>query len=398
MAAGSPKYEPPAAEDYFSDNTQGHKESDYVRASGAWPGIVRAQRRPRGSTKRRSIGKRVLQAGAKRLTEAELNAQLDKLNIPRPNDPLGMHPVIRDGVFPYIGELLRQFGQGEWALRPRTFCILRILGYTELVDTFIALKRTDAFLPYDDRNLPDAIKGADARAKFLKLQSLVSSSRHLKELEEEGSAHFNFLTPADGYFSFVKPLGQGGSGIVDHVFGTLSLKNFARKRLHRGVSALRDQETLGKFANELAVLKAASHRHLVKLISSYTDPTYVGLIMRPVADMDLKTYLREGKDSESDRNAQKQCLRTFFGCLIAALEYLHRNRIIHKDIKPHNVLVKHTDVFLTDFGTARTLGEMSRSLSAGKKTDEHTPKYSASEVVDHAVSLNNIFESEILTT
>ena len=227
MPKDSPKCEPPSAEDYFSDNTQSRKESDHVGQTGATLGIVRAQRRPSGSQKRKpSIGQRILQAAVREISEAELNAQLDKFNIPQPNDPMGMHPVIRDDVFPHISELLRQFGRGEWALRPRTFCILRVLGCTEVLDSFIAMKRTDAFLPYDDRNLPDAIKG-DIRAKFLKLQSLVLSNQHLNELEEEGGAHLNFRAPADDYFSFIKLLGQGGTGKVDHVYGTLSLKNFS---------------------------------------------------------------------------------------------------------------------------------------------------------------------------
>ncbi|KAL1593122.1 hypothetical protein SLS60_010729 [Paraconiothyrium brasiliense] len=368
MAGNEEQYETPSAEDYFSDNTRGRKERDHVRQSGATSGTVKAKRKSciwRRKTKTTSFGQKMLRV-ARQLSEAELDAQLDRLGIPGPDDPADMLPVVRDGVFPYISELLRQYGQGEWALRPRTFLILRRLGCVKTMEDFIAMKRTDAFLPYDDRNLPDFIKGAEIRAKFLKCQRLVLSNKHLNDLEKEGSAHQNFTRNADDYFSFVKLLGQGGSGTVDHVYGTFSLKNFARKRLHRGISALQDEQALGRFENELTALKAASHRHLVKLVSSYTDPTYVGIIMRPVADEDLKSYLRRQFASEIDMKARKQCIQTFFGCLSKALEYLHRSRIHHKDIKPQNVLVKNTEVYLTDFGTARTLGELSRSLSTGR--------------------------------
>jgi serine/threonine protein kinase len=160
--------------------------------------------------------------------------------------------------------------------------------------------------------------------------------------------------------------------------------NFARKRIHRGVSALRDHKALTVFLNELEILKKASHRHLVKLVSSYTDTTYVVTIMEPVADEDLKSYLKRDEENDVSRNARKQCIQTFFGCLSKALEYLHANRIHHKNIKPQNILVKNGDVYLTDFGTAKALGETSRSTSTGRII-EWTPKYGAPDIASQHV-------------
>lgn len=58
-----------------------------------------------------------------------------------------MPPVVRDGDFPYISELLRQFRQGGWALRPRAFYVLRILGFPEAMEALVAMNRTEVFLP-----------------------------------------------------------------------------------------------------------------------------------------------------------------------------------------------------------------------------------------------------------
>jgi len=57
---------------------------------------------------------------------------------------------------------------------------------------------------------------------------------------------------------------------------------------------------------------------------------YVGIVMSPVADWNLEDYLDRDIISMEDRSF----LRTFYGCLAAALRYLHRNCIRHKDIKP----------------------------------------------------------------
>jgi serine/threonine protein kinase len=52
--------------------------------------------------------------------------------------------------------------------------------------------------------------------------------------------------------------------------------------------------------------------------------------MSPVADYNLKEFLNLNPLPPESRSF----LQTFFGCLTAALKYLHENRIRHKDIKP----------------------------------------------------------------
>lgn len=320
----------------------------------------------------------------KLITEAQLNDKLDKLNIPGPNDPMPEQAIIRDHAFRYISELLQWFGKPQWSLRPRTFCILRMLGCINAMDAFVAEKRTDVFLPYNERNLPNAIKGYDLRSKFLQLQKLVTSPHH-GDLEKEGSAHINFHHSADDYFYHINRLGMGGFGVVDYVRGTLSLDEYARKRIPRGPSALKDGEVLKQFENELIALKALRHRHLVKLISSYTDLDYVGLIMTPVADEDLEVFLNRKLNTDKDLNVRKELLMTFYGCLTSALVYLHSKSVRHKDIKPRNVLVKDTNVLFSDFGTAKISGEDGRSTTAGSVA-VWTPKYCAPEVADLDVS------------
>lgn len=241
MPKDTRKGEPVQAEDFFIDNTQDHKEKKYVHQAGATLGTLRAQvKRSRFKKRNSSLGQDIVQSFVKKISEAELNVRLDQLNIPRPDDPINMSPVIRDSAFSLVSEFLRQFGQGEWVLRPRTFCILRVLGCPEAMETFIAMKRTDPFLPYDDRNLPDVIKGTDIRVRFFQLQNMVLSSQYLDELEEEGRAPCNFSMSVDDYFPRHRSLGCGGFGTVDAVWGKFTLKHLARKQIHRGIWALQD--------------------------------------------------------------------------------------------------------------------------------------------------------------
>lgn len=112
---------------------------------------------------------------------------------------------------------------------------------------------------------------------------------------------------------------------------------------------------------------------MVEFVGSYTDPRYMALVMSPVAEMDLATYL------DSVTPFKHWELRTFFGCLARALQFLHEQSIRHKDIKPDNILVHQGNVLFTDFGLARDFTDASRSTTQGT-VNAMTLKYCAPEV------------------
>ncbi|KAH7067408.1 kinase-like domain-containing protein [Paraphoma chrysanthemicola] len=91
--------------------------------------------------------------------------------------------------------------------------------------------------------------------------------------------------------------------------------------------------------------------------------------MAPVAFCNLETLLEK---SESGAHPQP-LLRSFFGCLASALGYLHDSSIHHKDVKPSNVLNKHDQVYLTDFGTCLDWSELNNSITS--TAPPTTPRY-----------------------
>ncbi|KAF2830324.1 kinase-like protein, partial [Ophiobolus disseminans] len=110
---------------------------------------------------------------------------------------------------------------------------------------------------------------------------------------------------------------------------------------------------------------------------------YVGIIMSPVADCNLEDFLDRDPTSAGDCSF----LRIFYGCLAAALRYLHQNCIRHNDIKPQarrcslsNVLVKANHVYLTDFGVCPDWSELSGSTTEGPSSK--TRRYCAPEVAE----------------
>ena len=120
--------------------------------------------------------------------------------------------------------------------------------------------------------------------------------------------------------------------------------------------------------------------------------------MSPVADTDLATYnkrlcdyihiikthksatLRHGQD-QSAIAEMSSSLRTYYGCLTAALIYLHDQNIRHKDVKPQNILVSKGNILFTDFGLSRDFGDDIGSTTSG--LTPASPRYCAPEVASY---------------
>jgi serine/threonine protein kinase len=71
-------------------------------------------------------------------------------------------------------------------------------------------------------------------------------------------------------------------------------------------------------------------------------------------------------------------LRTYFGCLTAALAYLHDQNIRHKDIKPQNILIYKANILFADFGLSRDFADDVGSTTSG--LTPASPRYSVPEV------------------
>ena len=160
-----------------------------------------------------------------------------------------------------------------------------------------------------------------------------------------------FITPSKQLSKLTFPLSY-----VDKVWSRLSLKQFARKRFLKGKDDAHNRARHERIVTELEVLKKISRdknaNHLVNLCGSYTDEKCIGILMEPVADCDLMQFLEALNPLSPSYQDDLVFLRTCYGCLAKAVEYLHYNRVRHRDLKPQNILIHQRQVYLADFGDA----------------------------------------------
>jgi TolA-binding protein len=287
-----------------------------------------------------------------------------------PNNQDTLKPYT-DSEITEIASLLNR-SNPQWSKVPRTYIVLRIIGHLKLLDDLINVNFSDYWFPVTKQDLPGLLHPS-VRAAFCNVQNLVLT-KSLDLVKGEKGQHCYFKQGESVPFEAKAVLGQGGFGQVDRVMSTISFKEYARKRVLRS-SAFRGRrkEDVKQFITEIEILKRLKHKHVVEYVGSYTDPKFLAVIMSPIAQMDLHGYLARTNSSNYNE------LRTFFGCLATALEFLHTQNVRHKDIKPQNILVDGGNVLYTDFGLSFDSTDANGSTTTGM-VNGRTPRYCAPEV------------------
>lgn len=110
-------------------------------------------------------------------------------------------------------------------------------------------------------------------------------------------------------------------------------------------------------------MKKLNHDNLVSLIEVLDDPNEDSLYM--VLEMCKKgVVMKVGMEQKADPYDEESC-RCWFRDLILGIEYLHAQGVVHRDIKPDNLLLTEDDVLkIVDFGVSEMFEKTSEMLTA----------------------------------
>lgn len=169
-----------------------------------------------------------------------------------------------------------------------------------------------------------------------------------------------------GPYRIVRPLGQGGMGTV-----FLAVRDGAEFEQRVAVKLVRGGELLvQRFRQERQILAALDHPNIARLIDGGTTADGLPyLVMEYVDGTPIDAFARDLNTSGK--------LRLFLQ-LCDAVQYAHRSLVIHRDIKPQNVLVTADGVpKLLDFGIAKLASPETRPDATATRL--MTPEYASPE-------------------
>jgi eukaryotic-like serine/threonine-protein kinase len=161
--------------------------------------------------------------------------------------------------------------------------------------------------------------------------------------------HDRWIGKTIGAYHVISRIGSGGMGVVYRAVrtGDHLVKHVALKVVRSGIAS---EEAIRRFRNERQILASLEHANIARLLDGGTTESGLPyLIMEYIDGEPLDGYC------DSRRLAVPERLR-LFQSICAAVQYAHQNLVVHRDIKPGNILVTQDGVpKLLDFGIAKLL-------------------------------------------
>ncbi|MBL8216839.1 MAG: protein kinase [Bryobacterales bacterium] len=180
-----------------------------------------------------------------------------------------------------------------------------------------------------------------------------------------------------GSYLALRELGRGGMGTV-----YLAVRNDDAFRKTVALKVIRsdDDDFVRRFKQERQILAALDHPHIARILDGGTTPdNRPYFVMEYVEGKQIDGYCDDTKAGLADR------IR-LFQQVLSAVQYLHDNNVIHRDLKPGNILVdRHGHAKLLDFGIAKIqglAGLAGTSEMRGGPTLIMTPGYAAPEQLE----------------
>ncbi len=188
----------------------------------------------------------------------------------------------------------------------------------------------------------------------------------------------------DGRYKIKREIGTGGMAIVYEAIDQKTGQSVALKMLKESISD--NTQALRRFINESKAVAMMDHANIVKILDVSVKTEHKFIVMEYIKGITLRDYMnKKGKLDWKDACA-------FITQILQALDHAHMRGVIHRDIKPQNIMIMEGGfIKVADFGIAKipnaetvtmvdhavgTIYYISPEQARGKKIDARSDLYS----------------------
>ena len=184
-------------------------------------------------------------------------------------------------------------------------------------------------------------------------------------------------------------VGTGGMAVVYRAFDQKKNRIVAIKVLRPEYES--DEEFVRRFSREAEAASKVSHENIVNMLDVGIDGDMRYIVMEDVDGQTLKEMIRQRGTIHPD-TAIRMAIR-----ILAAVDHAHRNGIVHRDIKPQNIMVDNQGrVKVADFGIARLKAAQTTTTEEGSNgsvlgsVHYFSPEQARGEVADEKSDLYSV--------
>ncbi|ESR44172.1 protein kinase domain-containing protein [Citrus sinensis] len=148
----------------------------------------------------------------------------------------------------------------------------------------------------------------------------------------------------------VEKIGEGTYGVVYKARNCVTNETIALKKIRLEQE---DEGVPSTAIREISLLKEMQHGNIVRLQDVVHSEKKLYLVFEYL-DLDLKKHMDSCPDFAND----PRLIKTFLYQILRGIAYCHSHRVLHRDLKPQNLLIdRRTNALkLADFGLARAFG------------------------------------------
>jgi serine/threonine protein kinase len=179
-----------------------------------------------------------------------------------------------------------------------------------------------------------------------------------------------------GKYELREEIGRGGMGVVYHAVH-LELGTDSAIKVMACDSQGAANRTL-RFKQEAKIVSSLHHRCIVPLLDYGFSDDLLYFVMRKIDGITFEQFFNQQHDGSAGLRSDWKLLASLFAEIAGGLEYIHQQGLIHRDIKPGNLLIdRESRVWISDFGLSKCID----STRSGNITTGivGTPKYIAPE-------------------